>query len=34
MKRTEQILVLIWITFLLLKGVDYTGGAAFFGLAS
>jgi hypothetical protein len=34
LKRTEQILVLIWITFLLLKGVDYTGGAAFFGLAS
>ena len=34
MKRTEQILVLIWITFLLLKGVDYTGGASFFGLAT
>lgn len=34
MKRTEQILVLIWIIFLLLKGIDYTGGATFFGLAT
>jgi hypothetical protein len=34
LKRTEQILVFIWIAFLLLKGVDYTGGSAFFGMAT
>ena len=34
MKRTELILVIIWIAFLLLKGVDYAGGAGFFILAT
>ncbi|MCR9249092.1 MAG: tetratricopeptide repeat protein [bacterium] len=32
MKRTERILLIFWITFLLLQGVDYTGGAGIFGL--
>ena len=34
MKRTELILVITWITFLLLNGVDYPGGAGFFVLAT
>lgn len=34
MKRAELILVIIWVAFLLLKGVGYVGGTALFGLAT